>query len=804
MHKPLCIRKRNIVFFICCIIVLVGIFYVLSQNEERITYITDEEKTITGFISDVYKGCEIRQVFEIPKNCSLDFISIQFATYGGNIDENGLMFSLYDDKDELLYEKQIAADELEDNTFYPITFEESLRSESGKYYFIIEGLTNEGEGQAPGIWCAEQTELSSELYVDGAKQENPISAVYKYTKISYGLYIQLALQFVLCLLLSFLNVIQIDKRRLSIFMNILVFLLNFIFIEWWTESFGIQGIEMTWNIRVMTYILMLCIQMVVFGVCGNLYLSIILTDIFLALAAVVNYFVIIYRGVTIVPSDIFSLGTLTTVVGSYPIIFLPRQLVLFMWLFLWLWLSGKLMLGDQYHQKWEKNRKVIAKKVAAALLSICTGITGLFLLSKPEVLEPTGIIPYLWDRNQGYFLNGPFMNFMVNMQYIKIQEPTGYSRELAEQYLAAYQSNESEEEVYPNIIMIMNESLADFESYGNDTISFSQDPLPFIHSLEENTVKGSCYVSIFGSGTSNSEMEALTGHTMANFPSGSIIYQQFPQETTYGIVSSLNRKGYTSIAIHPCTRTNWNRDKVYESMGFSAYYSEEEFEDAEMVRWISDKATYDKIIQLYENKGQNEQLFIFDVTMQGHGGYNSGYVFDTPISVEGSSYPLTEEYLSSTYVSDQAFQYLVEYFEQEEEPTLIFMFGDHQPAVEDEFFEDLLGKSLTDLDLAETQKRYETPYILWANYDIESDTEKDISSNQISEIIKTYAGISGNAYDRFISEFSQEIPVINANGYQDKDGEWYDYSEESPYEELLYQYQVIQYAIYCDGLDPNK
>ena len=62
--------------------------------------------------------------------------------------------------------------------------------------------------------------------------------------------------------------------------------------------------------------------------------------------------------------------------------------------------------------------------------------------------------------------------------------------------------------------------------------------------------------------------------------------------------------------------------------------------------------------------------------MQGHGGYNTGIPWDEPVTVENGSYPYAEEYLSSSYVSGQAFEYLVNYFANQDEPVLIFMFGD--------------------------------------------------------------------------------------------------------------------------------
>ena len=61
----------------------------------------------------------------------------------------------------------------------------------------------------------------------------------------------------------------------------------------------------------------------------------------------------------------------------------------------------------------------------------------------------------------------------------------------------------------------MNESWADFEDYGNLTLSASVTN--YIRSLD-NAVYGHAYTSVFGAGTSASEFEFLTGNSMAFLP----------------------------------------------------------------------------------------------------------------------------------------------------------------------------------------------------------------------------------------------------------------------------------------------
>ena len=109
--------------------------------------------------------------------------------------------------------------------------------------------------------------------------------------------------------------------------------------------------------------------------------------------------------------------------------------------------------------------------------------------------------------------------------------------------------------------------------------------------------------------------------------------------------------------------------------------------------------------------------------MQDHGGYTFKCSEDITINMNGD-YPLTEQYLTTLHNSDAALEVLISYFQQIQEPTVILLFGDHQPAIEQEFLEELYGKKIEDLSLEEKQREYIMPFMIWANYDIEESLKK--------------------------------------------------------------------------------
>ena len=120
-----------------------------------------------------------------------------------------------------------------------------------------------------------------------------------------------------------------------------------------------------------------------------------------------------------------------------------------------------------------------------------------------------------------------------------------------------------------NLICIMNESLSDLRAAGDFTTNVEY--FPFINSLKENVVKGSLTVPVFGSMTSNSEYEFLTGDSMALLPANSIAYQFNVKPDTYSLVSTLKAQGYAAVAMHPYPGENWNRVECYRNMGFDEF-----------------------------------------------------------------------------------------------------------------------------------------------------------------------------------------------------------------------------------------
>lgn len=569
------------------------------------------------------------------------------------------------------------------------------------------------------------------------------------------------------------------------------------------------------------YLLIMLLQFLVFAISGSFRWSILSINTVLFGLALPHCYLVEFRGTPFIPMDFLSITTAAGVANTYKYT-LNYVVLTAILLFILI-----LVIGIKYNTpKYNAPTKIISRTFMGAFFAII-----MFLFYFTSVFADMGIKPDFWNQSRGYRNYGFAFNFFANTKYLYMNEPSGYNPDEVEGYITNTLESENkienvvQSENTPNIICIMNESLSDLQVLGEFTTN--EDYMPFMHSLTENTVKGNLYVPVIGAGTSNTEFEFLTGHTTAFLPSGSNAYMLYIDNPLATLVSTLESYKYSSFAFHPYYASGWNRVSVYDHMGFNSFVSLENIIDISLMneyvqngndsdylhqlvqqtypdregmllrQYISDSYNYKLLIEDFENRDKSVPYFAFNVTMQNHGGYSAGCVnFNESISITSSDmyYNKASKYLSLVKASDDAFKGLIEYFSKVKDPTVICMFGDHQPSIEASFISSLLGvKDLSNLTIEQEQQRHMTPFFIWANFDIEEKTIDRLSSNYLSSYVLDIAGVKLTEYNKYLLKLSEQLPVINSVGYIDAEGNYYRWSDNTQYITMLEEYERIQY-----------
>ncbi len=569
------------------------------------------------------------------------------------------------------------------------------------------------------------------------------------------------------------------------------------------------------------YLLILLLHFLIYAISGSLKLSILIVNPILYGFALAHCYVMEFRGTPFIPMDFFSIKTAANVANTYEFKLLYTVLTATLILIFIIVIGIKIKKPD-FHLI----TKVVTRTFMGTFFAI---LMSLFYFT--SIFADMGIKPDFWNQNRGYRNYGFAWNFFCNTKYLFMSTPTDYDPDQISGFVENTVDDEEEDitvevtENTPNIICIMNESWSDLSVLGNFTTN--EPYMPYINSLTENVVKGNLYVPVIGAGTSNTEFEFLTGHSTAFLPSGSNAYMLYIKNPIASIASTLEAQGYSSLAFHPYYKSGWNRVNVYNYMGYNKHMFLEEIMDISIMndymqngndadylqtlinqrypenpnmiirQYISDSYNYDVLIDEYENRDTSVPFFAFNVTMQNHGGYTvSSSNFNESIYVTSSErvYPKANRYLSLVKETDNAFKKMIDYFEKVDEPTVICMFGDHQPSIETAFIAELLGvKDLSNLTAEQEQRRHLTPFIIWANYDIDEKFIDKLSVNYLSSYVLDVAGVELTDYNKYLIKLSEQLPVIDTVGYIDAQGNYYKWSQTSPYLETLSEYEKIQY-----------
>ena len=505
-----------------------------------------------------------------------------------------------------------------------------------------------------------------------------------------------------------------------------------------------------------------------------------------------NHYLISFRGRTLFPGDFLTLRTAANVAGNYD--YRPDSM---QWLTIGIFAAVLVLLSFLPR---EEKRPFDWRGFAPAAVGTAVFLAAFFGTGWVEGL---GIEPSMWTTRG----NGLVLNFTVCLKYMKVEKPDSYSQETLAALAGENPSDAADTAASAdggtrpvNVIVIMNESLSDLSVLPG--VESNMDAMPFLRSLTDNTIKGYAYSSVFGGTTANSEYEFLTGNTTAFLPAGTVPYQMYVSPGDPSLVGQMEALGYTTIAAHPYRSSGWNRPTVYADYGFDEVYFESDFQDRAYMRgdertgYVTDRCDYENLIRWYEEKEEGQPLFLFNVTMQNHSAYQMAWTnLPKEVWLTGeleNRFQTVNQYLSLVYQSDQAFEDLIDYFSQVEEPTMILLFGDHQPQVATNFYTDVLG---TNPDTATAQKKQMVPFVLWANYDIPEAQGVELSLNYLSALLMDTANLPMTGYQKYLARLWEAAPVINTVGIRDAGGNWYGENEALP-EELeaaVEDYRVLLY-----------
>ncbi len=437
--------------------------------------------------------------------------------------------------------------------------------------------------------------------------------------------------------------------------------------------------------------------------------------------SITNFFLMLHRSMPLTASDIWLMASVRDIFEKYlggfvlGILIVGISAVIGCVVLLWLGTKkrGFMLLFSVTH-----------------LAALWLGLWGLTsLLTGCGVLAGTTGFSNL---PEAYRENGFAYGFAASLVTGGVDEPEDYSENAVSHIVKETERVPATIQNPPNLVFVQLESF--FDPTYLKGLTFDEDPIPNFRSLKQSCTTGLLSVPAIGAGTANTEFEVLTGMNLRHFGVG-----EYPYMTVLGdrpidsISTALQEIGYSTHAIHNNNATFYDRDVVYENLGFQTYTSLEYMNDVEYTPngWATDMVLVEEILKTLEITPDRD--LTFTVSVQPHGKYPSEPIEGAPIiGVQGVEDEARknglEYYLYQLRGCDAFVGALTRELEQWEEPTVVVFYGDHIPSFN--FAED-------ELSYGDTQT---TEYVIWANFAMEK-ADRDLQTYQLAAYVTELCGV---------------------------------------------------------------
>ena len=544
----------------------------------------------------------------------------------------------------------------------------------------------------------------------------------------------------------------------------------------------------------------LCITLLLYALTGRWSRATGLSGAVLTVLALVNYYTRDLHGSAVMPEDVLNLSTAAEVMGSYTLQItgtVVAIVLLYLPVLLAAWLQARLCADLP---------KRAAPKARAARYAGCAA--GIFAILYAGYFAPFAPLPRSdagWTWQTAYYRHGFLASSVETCRLLgdAVIQPAGYDESALPDIAAAAERPNAETDDRPDILLILSESLYDF--------SLVTDPqtdaelMPVINALP-NAVRGHTVSANVGGGTNVTEYEMLTSNSPMLVPTVTP-FNGLDFSDANSVVGYLKSLGYTTMAAHPYAASNYNRDVVWQQLGFDETHFMQDFPTQETYGarpYQTDSATYRDWQALYEAMPADKPRFSFLVSIQTHGDYTMND--DTQNLVHaatdyGAFDHTMDEYLSCVQMSDAAFGELCEYFTDLYARTgrkvIVAMAGDHAPSFVAHVSDPALGQG-DELTLLQRS----TPFVIWANYPLpHADAAQNPADplNRMDMVMLTptlleQAGLPLSDYYRYLLTLKDTAPVVTgAEDYTLPDGTAAAFGEDAARDALVRGYFDLEY-----------
>jgi hypothetical protein len=362
--------------------------------------------------------------------------------------------------------------------------------------------------------------------------------------------------------------------------------------------------------------------------------------------------------------------------------------------------------------------------------------------------------------------SGVLLTYLAEVPSSFIRVPSGYSKDKVKDASSVFMESgyillKKKTGKNANLIIIMIESFMDPAELG---YRYTYDPIPNFRALQLKHGGGHVVVPGPFGGSINSEFEALTGMSTSFLPDRSVPYRQFLKRPTPSLPQAMKNAGYRTIAVQADPKNWFNREKVYDLLGFDEKYwlhDDPVVERSLKGFWPSNRAVVDRIIQA--SKGRSP-YFIFSFPSDTHAPYDTGVYGNSDLKIvdaaKGDAVGEVEEYVNLLRVTDMEINRIINYFSHHPDPTILVVLGDHLPPLSGDALRPFYAKQEGLLQSEQEWKIRRVPILVWANFD-HTREKIELSMNALPSYLLEKMKLPAPGFLAVSDVFRRRLPVLS-------------------------------------------
>lgn len=512
------------------------------------------------------------------------------------------------------------------------------------------------------------------------------------------------------------------------------------------------------------------------------------------------------------PDNMNMMGTATSSIGLWIIKSIIKAIV-------YILLGMIITVFDKYHNlKFNDLKKRVIIPIISIIILVVPFLFNnhinnfvlkrIYTMTKSEILAAANIDQLYYEK--GYF-QGMYLDTLGN----KFVLPDQYSKKNAQNAINDAVSKSSPSKwKKANVVVLLSESFSDPQRLSG--IEYDKELMPNIKSYEKDDDKivTDLLVNPYGTLSTNSEFEVLTGASLSFLNVGYIGYTQYYNDNLKGknqsLINEFNNNGYETMYLTPWGETSYRSKYVYSILGADKTIYGKDLKGKIKGTYYSDESLMNDIYDQLKTTSKDNYKFIMAASGQNHFPYLDKYKeSDYDVKIKSTKYDkeateMFRSYAQGIYDADKALNLLYKKIQDLDTPTIVVMFGDHQPFMtKKDNTSDYLENSYfnTDNENLNDIRLHTTKAIILANFKLDTSDDLDfINSSYLGAYVLNKMDLKVSDYFKFIDYSRKTIPVFNRSVIYNSKTNTYTKMDQATKQEkgAINNYKNVQYYKFFD------